>query len=154
MKNSGEYKYKGAEALVNLHEIHLRSFVNTWEKAKEQNVPLPATPDPDYQSLDTLLFHLFRASRGYIIWICEKLGITPPAIPYPPENIAEVKEEYLKNLLEQWRIPLRDIEEELFHNPSYKSNWGSDYNIDAMLEHAVMHPIRHEFQLRNLIGGK
>jgi hypothetical protein len=35
----------------------------------------------------------------------------------------------------------------------YPSRWGTEYCIDAMLEHAVMHPIRHEFQLRNLMGG-
>lgn len=154
MSTSRHYKYGGAEALVNLHEIHFKRFVETWEEAKKLNVQLPATSDPDYESLETLLFHLFRASRGYIVWICEKLGTAVPAIPYPPENIAAEKDEYLQILLEQWRIPLKEIEEERFHNPSYKSNWGSDYNIDAMLEHAVMHPIRHEFQLRNLIGGK
>ena len=154
MSASGQYKYSGAEALVKLHEIYFKRFLATWEEAKELNIKLPETSDTDYQSYDTLLFHLFRASRGYLVWICEKLGTAEPAIPYPPENIAEVKEEYLRNLLEQWKIPLRDIEEERFHNPSFKSNWGSDYNIDAMMEHAVMHPIRHEFQLRNLIEGR
>ena len=31
------------------------------------------------------------------------------------------------------------------------TRWGSPYSINAMLEHAVMHPIRHRFQLENLL---
>ena len=45
-----------------------------------------------------------------------------------------------------------NVEPELFEDKVYTSNWGVNYCIDAMLEHAVMHPIRHEFQLKNLIA--
>ena len=34
------------------------------------------------------------------------------------------------------------------------SNWNVKYSIEAMLEHAVMHCIRHEYQLRNLLKVK
>ncbi|GGM00994.1 hypothetical protein GCM10010841_06910 [Deinococcus aerophilus] len=30
---------------------------------------------------------------------------------------------------------------------------GMHYWIDAMLEHAVMHPVRHSFQLRELLAA-
>ena len=33
-------------------------------------------------------------------------------------------------------------------NETYASAWGVDYCIDAMLEHAVMHPLRHTAQLK------
>lgn len=59
--------------------------------------------------------------------------------------------EYIKYLLSKWRTPLINTEEKDFHSPSYKSRWGADYCIEAMLEHAVMHPLRHKFQLDNLI---
>jgi hypothetical protein len=35
--------------------------------------------------------------------------------------------------------------------PEYPSRWQTRYCIDAMLEHAVMHPIRHAFQLEELM---
>jgi hypothetical protein len=47
-------------------------------------------------------------------------------------------------------LQLISIEESKFFDAVYKSNWGTDYCIEAMLEHAVMHPIRHEFQLKEL----
>ncbi len=149
----GEYKYRGARSMIILHERYLRSFLETWRKAKEKNIKLPETDDTDYESLETLLFHVFRASRGYMTWICEKLNLPDPKIDSPP-NIKEIEknaEGYLKHLIERWRLPLKDIPEELFLDKAYISRWQVDYCIDAMLEHAVMHPIRHEFQLSNLL---
>jgi uncharacterized damage-inducible protein DinB len=151
-----EYKYKGARALVILHEKHMRSLLMLWREAKKQNVTLPKTDDSDYKSLEAVLYHVFRAARGYMIWMCNKLSLPDPKINRPPnvENINDEADKYLEHLLEKWLAPLVELPEEIFHNPSFKSNWGVDYSIDAMLEHAVMHPIRHEFQLKNLIDGQ
>ncbi|MFZ1290674.1 MAG: hypothetical protein WAR79_11330 [Melioribacteraceae bacterium] len=151
-----KFKYNGAGSLVLLHEKHLINFVQTWREAKNLNIGLPKTEDPDYQSLETLLFHVLRSARGYMTWICEKLNLPDPEINSPPEIDAIEKnaDEYLVHLFEKWRLPLIEIEEEKFHSPTFTSRWGVNYCIDAMLEHAVMHPIRHEFQLRNLILQK
>ena len=153
MNNITEYKYNGARSMVLLHERYLTSFLHTWWEAKSKNISLAATVDNDYQSLDLLLRHIIRAARGYMTWMCEKLDLPDPEIdPVPePAQIAGKADEYLKYLLVKWRLPLVNVEENLFYNPTFKSRWGVEYCIDAMLEHAVMHPIRHEFQLRNLI---
>lgn len=147
------YKYNGAKALVNLHEIHLKSFYKTWKEAKEIGVILPKTDDPYYKSLDTLLYHLLKSARGYMVWMCNQLNLPDPQIDEAPapEIVVEKAESYIYYLTEKWRYPLKDVPPEKFEDKVYKSNWGVDYCIDAMLEHAVMHPIRHEFQLKNLI---
>jgi uncharacterized damage-inducible protein DinB len=148
------YKYNGAHALVILHEKYMKLCLHTWQEAKSLGIKLPETDDQDYQSLDTLLRHIFRASRGYLTWMCDKLNLADPEIEKVPEAavIESGAEAYLVHLLEKWRLPLADIPEEKFHKPTFTSRWGVEYCIDAMLEHAVMHPIRHEFQLRNLIN--
>jgi len=153
MNTFPEYRYKGASALVKLHERHLQSFYETWKQAKQLNIKLPDSDDPYYKSLDTLLYHLLRSARGYMIWMCEKLGLYDPQIKEtPPAEIIEEKAvEQLAHLFERWRHPLANVEPELFEDKAYKSNWSVEYCIDAMLEHAVIHPIRHEFQLKNLI---
>jgi hypothetical protein len=43
---------------------------------------------------------------------------------------------------------------EEFSKPVYSSRWGVNYCVDAMLEHAVMHPERHRFQLLELMGAR
>lgn len=150
---SENYKYNGAWSLILMHEEYLSSFLNTWKTARQLNIILPETDDSDYQSLHPLLRHVLRSARGYLTWICEQLELPDPGIEKTPDSevIEEEADQYLLHLIQKWRLPLADIPEEKFHRPVYKSRWGVEYCIDAMLEHAVMHPLRHVFQLRNLI---
>jgi len=153
MVEMDHYKYGGARALVQLHERHLRALLATWKEAKAANISLPKTSDEDYASLDALLLHNLAAARGYMTWMCEQLDLVDPEINEAPalEVIEAEADRYLEHVLERWRMPLADVEGKRFYCPAYTSRWGSEYCIDGMLEHAVMHPVRHEFQLRNLL---
>lgn len=153
MEELGNYKYRGARACILLHEEHLRGCLKIWKEAKAANIKLPETDDEDYQSLETLLHHIFRAARGYMVWICNKLELPDPEIRPAPEldKIEAEADSYLEHVLERWRLPLANISGETIDRSEFVSNWGVTYCIDGMLEHAVTHPIRHEFQLRNLI---
>ncbi|MBI4639630.1 MAG: hypothetical protein HY731_02990 [Candidatus Tectomicrobia bacterium] len=148
------YKSRGARAMVLLHETHLKNFLATWRRARAAGIKLPQTDDPNYQSLDHLLHHLLRAARGYMVWICRVLELPDPNIESPPlpADVEGQADLYLTHLLEKWRLSLVDVENSRLDSPSYKSNWNMDYTIDSMLEHAVMHPIRHTFQLEELIA--
>jgi hypothetical protein len=139
--------------MVLLHERYMREFLEVWKRAKAGKIKLPHTSDSNYQSLETLLVHVLRASRNYMVWICEKLNLPDPEIEMVPEpNAVEADAgRYLIHLLLRWSEPLTDVSEQHMSRPSYKSRWGMDYSIDSMLEHAVLHPIRHTFQLEELI---
>ena len=153
MISKQDYSYQGAAVLITLHEQYLRQFYETWQKAKTQNINLPSTDDPNYISLDALLRHVLRAARGYMTWICDKLELPDPEIEPTPEveKIASQAEFYLEHLVEKWQKPLQKVPEDRFYTPEYVSRWKTRYCIDAMLEHAVMHPIRHEYQLIRLL---
>jgi len=147
------YKYGGARALVALHEEQLLEFLDVWKKTKAANLSLPKTKDTDYESLETLLHHVLRAARGYMVWMCEQLDLPDPAIDEAPtlNKVEAQADAYARHLLERWRLPLVSVEASKFGPDTYVSNWNTPYCIDAMLEHAVMHPLRHSFQLRNLL---
>lgn len=147
------YRYRGARALVLMHERYLREFLVTWKQAKAAKVTLPKTDDPDYQSLEHVLHHVLRAARGYMTWMCEKLGLPDPQIqPAPlPEQVQTEADHYLEHVLARWREPLAGVAEERFEE-AFPSRWKTMYSIDAMLEHAVCHPLRHTFQLRELMA--
>ena len=153
MENLINYHYRGARAMVLLHEKYLSQFLDTWKKAKASGVSLPQTDDHNYESFDLLLRHVLRWARGYMKWICEKLELPDPEIRAVPESdvIEAEAEDYISHLLEQWRKPLTDVPEDKYYKPEFTAPWKSNYCIDAMLEHAVMHPIRHDFQLREII---
>jgi hypothetical protein len=146
------YRYRGARALVLLHERALRSYLATWRRALAAGIRLPVTDDPSYVSLPTLLVHGLGAARRYMVWICEKLGLPDPGIDMPPKPESVDKEEarYIEHLLARWRLPLADVEEARL-NAIHRSYWGEDMSLEGMLEHAVMHPQRHAFQLEELM---
>jgi hypothetical protein len=148
------YRSRAVRAMVLLHEEHLRRFVRTWEAARENSVRLPQTDDPAYASLETLGRHVLWAAGGYMNWMCEKLELPDPGIRPAPDVAAITREadEYLEHVLERWRTPLRDVPDDKLECPEYASEWQTRYCIDAMLEHAVMHPIRHRFQLHELLN--
>jgi uncharacterized damage-inducible protein DinB len=148
------YLYGGARALVALHARHMREFLNVWRRADERGLRLPETDDPDYASREALLRHVLACAAGYLRWICEQLQIPAPGIPEcpEPEEIREQAVSYLDDVLAAWEQPLRSLTESQAYRPAYPSRWKTPYCIDAMLEHAVMHPIRHTHQLERLLA--
>ena len=148
------YESRAARALVLLHENHMRQCLEVWQQAKAANIKLPETDDENYQSLETLLQHILGAAGSYMVWICSKLELPNPGFrPVPDADKIEVEVQgYLEHLLDRWRLPLVHIDDEQLVFPEYESNGGTHHHcIDIMLQHAVMHPIRHEFQLRELM---
>ena len=142
--------------MVLLHEEHLRRFVSTWKLAVASSVSLPPADDPAYASLEALGRHVLSAAGGYMIWMCEVLALPDPGIRPAPEAAAMVRDadHYMEHVLERWRAPLRDVPNERLETPEYPSRWQTRYCIDSMLEHAVMHPIRHAFQLNELLENR
>ena len=92
---------------------------------------------------------MLGAARGYMEWCCEVLELPDPGLHRTPDvdTIEAEADAYLEHVLERWREPLREVPAERFEDRTYPARWGTPYCVDAMLEHAVMHPIRHTFQL-------
>jgi hypothetical protein len=140
--------------MVLLHEEHLRRFVQTWRLAMAVPVTLPPNADPNYASLGALGRHVLSAAGGYLVWICEVLRLPDPGVRPVSDASAIVgdADRYMEHVLERWGAEeLREISDEQLETPEYPSPWRTRYCIDSMLEHAVMHPIRHAFQLDGLI---
>jgi hypothetical protein len=156
MQDLHDYPSRGARALVLLHERELRAFLPVWRRAAAAGIPLPVTEDPSYASLDALLRHVLRAARGYAVWICQVLELPDPGIrPTPEEDrVAAEAEEYGEHVLERWRVALAAVDDERMEGAAHTSRWGAPYTIDSMLEHAVMHPLRHAFQLEELTAAR
>ena len=119
----------------------------------ESSVRLPPTDDPAYLSLEALGRHVLSSAGGYMSWMCEILALPDPRIRSVPDVSAIVRDadDYTEHLLDRWRAPLREVPNEKLATPEYASRWQTRYCIDSMLEHAIMHPIRHAFQLDELL---
>jgi hypothetical protein len=149
------FKSRGVRALVMLQMDEMNRLFVVWKKAKRLGVKLPRTRDPAYQSLDLLMRHPLRACRGYLTWLCEVLGRPDPQVADPPEpeNVAAQGAAYLMLLEKAWGrhmawMPGKVLDSFTVHT----SRWGAPMTVEAMLEHAVAHPMRHRFQLEELIA--
>jgi hypothetical protein len=148
------FKSRGVRALVMLQMAEMDRLFVVWKKAKRAGVKLPATRDPAYQSLELLMRHALRACRGYLTWLCEVLGRPDPGVPDPPEpqDVAAKGGAYLKVLDRAWRAKMAWMPNNVLDsNKVHTSRWGAPMTVEAMLEHAVAHPMRHRLQLEELI---
>jgi uncharacterized damage-inducible protein DinB len=149
-----EYAWAGARALVTLHERSLREFLEVWRRADAADLALPETDDPSYASREILLVHVMACAAGYLTWICKNLELPSPALEARPEveGFPARVDDYLQAVLTAWDTSLRTVRFEQSDEQTFLSRWGVPYSVDAMLEHAVMHPIRHSLQLQNLMA--
>jgi len=150
-----EYRSRAARALVRLQVDELRGLLVVWEEARRRELPLPPSDDPDYASLDALLLHALRSSRGYLNWICEFGERTAPRIELPKERIGEQAAGCLERLADAWETACADISvEEMDSAEVKKTRWQVPFALESMFEHAVVHPMRHRFQLQELMDEK
>ena len=150
-----DFSSPAVRALVLMQERELRAFVKAWIGARARNVALPVTDDPDYASLEALLRHVLGASRFYVTWLCERLGIPDPGIDALPETDWDDPSfgAFMEQLEGRWRSALAAVPSSALESANWPAPWGAPFTVDSMLEHAVMHPIRHRFQLTELLGA-
>jgi hypothetical protein len=151
-----EFRSRAVRSLVELHEIELRSFLATWRRFVAAGKPMPeARGDADYESPERLVAHAQGAARSYMLWIREVLEqpVTDLELIRDPAVIMPRLDAFMEETLDGWRRHLAPLEDEQLAPKQYKSRWGEMLTIDQMLEHAVVHPMRHRIQLERILKG-
>ncbi len=148
------FKSNAVRSCVELHEVELRRFYETWERFRASGVALPPTDDPSYASADDLGGHVLRSARNYLTWIgdCVKRPVTDVDPDDDRVSVARKGRAFVDQVLAAWRRHLAVLEDAELAPATWKSRWGEDYNIEQMLEHAIVHPMRHRIQLERLMA--
>ncbi len=149
------FKSNAVRSCVELHEVELRRFHDAWLAFRASGTPLPETDDPSYQSNEHLAGHVLRWSRGYLTWIgeCVKRPVTDLDSEVDLVAIAGRSAAFMDEVLAGWRRHLAPLEDRELGPVNYKAPWGEDYSIEQMLEHAIVHPMRHRIQLERLAAA-
>ena len=146
------FQSRAVRALVSLQDRRMREFLPVWKQAAARKLRLPASDNPNYQSLETLLVHVLRASRGYLTWTVESQSLPDPGIDEPPdaEHVAAQLDAYVERLLQAWATGLTGVQQAQLREK--RTAWRSmELYIEGILEHAVVHPERHQLQLQELM---
>jgi uncharacterized damage-inducible protein DinB len=113
----------------------------------------PQTKDEDCRSVQTIMSHVVRAGYSYADYIREQFSMASTR----PENKLLSRRESLEQLnaaLEytvqtldgRWEMSGEEISATVI-----KSRWGVVYDVEGLLEHAVVHILRHRRQIERFI---
>lgn len=111
------------------------------------------TTDPNCHSIRTVAKHVVRAGYGYANYCREAFGI---AVESPEVEVADAADaarqiddflRYTEATLEgRWLMP-----EDAIMAVRMDSRWGQVYDLEQMLEHAIVHILRHRRQIERFL---
>jgi hypothetical protein len=149
-----EFRSRAVKSLVELHSVELRRFMDTWKRFQASGKPLPQAPDdPSYESAESLVGHVQGAARSYMLWIWEMLEQPIEGLPRVRDHklIVPALEKFQEDTLAGWEKHGALLVDEQMGPKQYVSRWGEPHTIEQMLEHAVVHPMRHRRQLERIL---
>ena len=109
------------------------------------------TNDPDCVSIQTILSHVVCSGYGYIVYIRKHCG---EELNFFERERLDSVALYHTALTEMFRYNEQFFEdypnvsiEELNNDKKIKTRWGQLFDIEQLLEHAIVHILRHRRQI-------
>ena len=113
----------------------------------------PLTEDEDCRSAQTIMSHVVRAAYGYADYLREQLSVEstrPQPTLLSRQEALEQLEAALRYTVEtldgRWEMSAEEISAMVI-----KTRWGAVYDAEGMLEHAIVHILRHRRQIEKFI---
>ena len=111
--------------------------------------------DPDCVSIQSILSHVMRSGYCYVTEIRRNIG---EKVGFPPRVLMDNVEAYQHGLDQMFMANTRlfeehpDLElEELEEAKKIKVSWGQLYDPEQLLEHAIVHVLRHRRQVERFL---
>lgn len=151
------FQSRGVRSLVELHEVEMHAFLEVWKRFTAARAPMPeAHGDEDYASRERILGHVLMAARGYLTRIGEWLErpVDDVDATQDPLEVAARSDAFAEAILDAYRRHLASVTKEEFEPQIHRARWGELMSVELMLEHAVVHPMRHRVQLERILAGE
>jgi uncharacterized damage-inducible protein DinB len=139
-----EYERAALELKTLIEEIPPADFVRIIDNH---------TSDDDCRSVQTIMSHVIRAGYGYADYIRHLFSISSarPATQLlkQSESLNELQSmlEYTNDTLDgKW-----EMTDEVIVRTTIHSLWGVTYDLEQLLEHAIVHILRHRRQIEKLL---
>ena len=151
------YRQGAVGALLDIYEHAISDFKKVIADIPDNALTIiidPQTTDENCKSIQAILSHVVSAGYGYATSIHNLKGYNikrPDKIPRL--TIKEYSEDltnvftYTENIFKE----IKDNELEQFDNSlKIKTGWGKWYDIEQMMEHAIVHILRHKRQIEKI----
>lgn len=114
----------------------------------------PQTLDEDCRSVQTIVSHVVGSGYGYADYLREQFSVESTRPPYRLLSRRESLEQleaalrYTAETLEgRWEMSAEEISAVVI-----KTRWGPVYDAEGLLEHAIVHVLRHRRQIERFIS--
>lgn len=140
-----EYERAAAE----IKSIIERTSEEIYEKVFDEK-----TVDEACRSIQTIISHVVLASYGYANLIRGVFGIEAELL----ERRMLLKQEAIRQLEEAMKYTAETLEgkwqmsDEQIEATVIQSGWGVTYNLEQILEHAIVHVLRHRRQIEKFLA--
>lgn len=155
-KNLDEYRKGAVGALMDEYEraaFELKSIVENTGKDEYKRIADAETEDESCRSIQTIMSHVVLAGYAYANYIREHFSMESE----PPENkligyedIGCEMEKMLgytaRTLDGRWEMTDDEIVSVVI-----KTRWGGAYDLEQLLEHAIVHILRHRRQIEKFL---
>lgn len=111
------------------------------------------TADSNCNSIQSILTHVVHSGYGYATYIHNNIAVPKER---PPKAFHSGIQQYLddlENVLQVTREIFDDISDAELYDVSRKidTSWDQTYDIEQLMEHAIVHILRHHRQVKNII---
>ena len=114
----------------------------------------PKTQDENCRSVQTILSHVVHSGYGYATYVYNQKGHKHTR---PEKVYHNTIQNYINDLNEVFRFTenvfreISDVElEQMDDTLKIKTGWGQVYDIEQMMEHAIVHILRHRRQIERI----
>ena len=148
------YRQGGVGALLDVYEQAISGFKKVIEDIPDAiltNIIDQETTDENCKSIQTILSHVVSSGYGYVIYIHNLKGHN---MERPDKAFHLTIKEYLEDLnklivyTENVLNQIEDNELEQFdESKKIITSWKQLYDIEQLMEHAIVHVLRHQRQI-------
>ncbi|HNI43073.1 MAG: DinB family protein [Chitinophagales bacterium] len=140
----GEYRRATVDYLYLLSQMSIEEFLALKD---------PHTPDPDCRSIQGVTFHVIQSGYTYANYIGSLSGQAWHEYRTPIESpsIGITNIEQMLDYTDQMLDPLWYQEDEQLATYSILARWGVQYDLEQLLEHAIVHILRHRRQVERFL---
>ena len=156
------YRKGGVGAMMDEYERAAGELKNVLVRASEEQfvrIVDTQTKDEDCRSIQTIMTHVVGAGYGYADYLRAVFGIpsTRPAstvrgsaVPIQHGEAAEKINGFLRYTAETLEGKWEMTDEQIMA-VSMKVRWGPTYDLEQLLEHAIVHILRHRRQIERFL---
>jgi uncharacterized damage-inducible protein DinB len=139
-----EYERAAAELIALIESLPAADFERTLDRA---------TQDEDCRSVQTIMRHVVRAGNGYANYLRDAFGL-----PTRPADVGVLRQsevpEAMRSMLAYTADTLDgrwEMTDEEVVGTVVTTRWCVVYDMEQLLEHAIVHILRHRRQVERLL---